>query len=56
MVGPMVCVDCRAADMHMGRKDFLLDEWLMYLVATGKLLKGVSEADALPLTDAASHL
>ena len=52
----MVCVDCRAADMHMGRKDFLSDERLMYLVATGKLPRDVSEADALQLTDAASHL
>ena len=52
----MVCVDCRAADMHMGRKDFLSDEWLIYLVATGMLPKGVSEVDALRLTDAASHV
>ena len=52
----MVCVDCRAVDMHLGRKDFLSDKWLMYLVATGKLPKGVSEVDTLCLTDAASNL
>ena len=51
-----MCVDCRAVDMHIGRKDFLSEEWLMYLVATGKLPKGVSEVDALRLTDAVSHL
>ena len=56
MVGPMGCVDCRAADMHMGRKDFFSDERLMYLVATRMLPKGVSEADAFHLTDTASHL
>ena len=52
----MACVDYRAADMHMGRKDFLSDERLMYLVMTGKLPRDISELDALCLTDAASHL
>ena len=42
--------------MHMGRKDFLADERIMYLVVTGKLSRNVSEAYALRLTDAASHL
>ena len=51
-----MCVDCRAADMHMGRKDSLSDERLMYLIVTGKLPKGVSEVDVLHLTDAASYL